>query len=217
MIVKFASPKSAKFFNPQRMSIKDKRHFFKNTRLRQSLDFKVSRAILTFYQKRRRYCISHKNGNAIVGFNKGKLGIDLEEIRTRENLKDLFALFATQEEQILFESLDEKKRLYFFYELFTLKEALIKIDRDSLWKIKQKNTKRCNFFSKTHIKIEAYHVSILPHRYVPISSKLYPKHKKDLDVNFFVFLHQGKRYMMCCIRQDRSKHLYKTRLKRSRN
>lgn len=201
MFLKFASQKSAHFFNPKKLKRKDRKRYFKNLNLRNSFDFKVSRTILGFSRKRVRYSIAHKNGNAIVAFSKREVGVDIEEIKTRKNLKDLFLLFSTPEEQEIFFKLCEKKRLYFFYEVFTFKEALIKIEKRDFSIAQARSIVEYDLMPISPIQIKSYHASIFFHHYFPMSFKYQKRRgfKKNLEIYFLITTFENTKYMICCI------------------
>lgn len=183
------------------MNKKDKDRYFKNNNLKNSIDFKISRMILGFNKKRLKYSISHKNGNAMVGFSKKSVGVDIEEMQERKNLKDLFFYFSTQEEQKIFLSLNNKQKLYFFYEIFTFKEALIKI-KQSDFSIAQLNSIfEFNLAPATSPRIKTYHTQISFHRYTPLSNQYKRRQvsKNALEVHFLITTYNNAKYMICCI------------------
>lgn len=201
MFLKFASQKSAHFFNPKKLKTKDKKRYFKNLNLRNSFDFKVSRTILGFSRKRTNYSIAHKKGNAIVAFSKREVGVDIEEIKTRKNLEELFLLFSTPEEQEIFFKLCDKKRLYFFYEVFTFKEALIKIEKKDFSIAQARSIIEYDLMSINSIQIKSYHTSVFFHHYFPISFKYQKRRefRKNLEIYFLITTFENTKYMICCI------------------
>ena len=71
--------------------------------------------------------VSHSGRHGLIAFNsKGRVGIDIEERRAREDLDGLIKTVFAPEEQSALSGLAGEPRLLLFYELWTIKEALVK-------------------------------------------------------------------------------------------
>lgn len=196
----------ARLFNIKELNPEDRARYLAHKNLQESLDFKTSRALLSLHGKGERYCISHKNGNAAVAFYAKGVGVDMEEIKPRKNLIDLFGFFANEEEEAFFYTLDAQNQLLFFYELFTLKEALIKLKGSDFFSIKQEAASEVHCSLDFHITCNTYEESIIYQQHQAILSSL---HTRDLSrckfaAKFFVCKIKETEYMICCVAENQN-------------
>ena len=196
----------ARFFNIKELNPEDRARYLAHKNLQESLDFKTSRALLGLYGKEERYCISHKNGNAAVAFYAKGVGVDMEEIKLRKNLTDLLGFFANEEEEAFFYTLDVQNQLLFFYELFTLKEALIKLKGSDFFNIRQEAASEVHCSLDFHITCNTYEESIIYQQHQAILSSL---HTRDLSqckfvAKFFICKIKATEYMICCVAENQN-------------
>ena len=191
----------ARFFNTKALNPNDKARYFAHKNLKKSLNFKAARTLISLHGKKEKYCISHKNGNAVVAFYTKEAGVDMEEIKPRKNLAELFSLFANKKEKILFHTLDAQNQLLFFYELFTLKEALIKLKNSNFFNIKQEKASEVYYSLDFSIACSTYGESI---NYKQHRAILSTSHRSDLlqckfVAKFFICEIKATKYMICCV------------------
>ena len=71
--------------------------------------------------------VSHSGKYGLVAFNsEGRIGVDVEERRVREDLDGLIETVFAPQEQLALSVLAGEPQLRLFYELWTIKEALVK-------------------------------------------------------------------------------------------
>ena len=71
--------------------------------------------------------VSHSGNSGLIAFNfDGRIGIDVEERIAREDLKGLIETVFGPQEQLELSVLTGEPRLRLFYDLWTMKEALVK-------------------------------------------------------------------------------------------
>ena len=71
--------------------------------------------------------VSHSGNHGLIAFkSKGRVGIDVEERRVRDDLDGLIRTVFAPEERSALSVLTGEPRLRLFYELWTIKEALVK-------------------------------------------------------------------------------------------
>ncbi len=71
--------------------------------------------------------VSHSGGHGLIAINpSGRVGVDVEERREREDLAGLIEIAMGPQERTELSSLPEERRLHTFYDLWTAKEALVK-------------------------------------------------------------------------------------------
>ncbi len=79
------------------------------------------------------FSLTHSGGHAMVAIaDKGEIGIDFEELRPLENISGMMALVCTNNEQSVIEDVadyDERQRR--FFEIWTRKEAVVKVLRQA--------------------------------------------------------------------------------------
>ncbi|MSN96696.1 4'-phosphopantetheinyl transferase superfamily protein [Campylobacter sp. FMV-PI01] len=101
---------------------RDKRRVKKSPNLIKNPSFLSSRW-LKFKLKKRDIFISHKSKFSVIGISKKKIGIDMEELKSR-NFNSIVEFCFTQEEKNFFYDCDDK--ILTFYKIFTTKEAILK-------------------------------------------------------------------------------------------
>jgi len=139
-------------FMRDKLSFRDKKRLYKFPNLAQNPDFIHSRAIIIKNRlTRKKYCISHKDGVAVILRAKGKFGIDIEALRIRK-FERLAELCFNQTEREILSNSDNK--MLCFYQIYTLKEAIIKASNDTLWNMKNFGINRglnlCDKFGKRY-------------------------------------------------------------------
>ena len=78
--------------------------------------------------------VSHSGKSGLIAFNKnGRVGIDVEERKEREDLDGLIETVFGPQEQLELSVLTGEPRLRLFYNLWTIKEALVKALGDGLY------------------------------------------------------------------------------------
>ncbi|MCD8212518.1 MAG: 4'-phosphopantetheinyl transferase superfamily protein [Campylobacter sp.] len=103
---------------------KDRRRLRKNPALKNSTSFMLSRSLKWRYKLKDKICIAHKKNICVIAkFNK-KIGIDVEELKDRNF--DAVIDFCFNEDEILFVR-NSPDKILAFYQVFTVKEAYIKI------------------------------------------------------------------------------------------
>ncbi len=71
--------------------------------------------------------VSHSGGHGLIAISpSGKVGVDVEERRERDDLAGLIEIAMGPQERAELASLPEETRLHNFYDLWTAKEALVK-------------------------------------------------------------------------------------------
>lgn len=105
----------------QHIDRKDKRRLRNSKKLANSIDFQSSRILKLYIRKKRKLCISHKNGISVIVNSKIKCGIDIEELKYR-NFNSLAKIFA-KDSELEWINNDCKR----FYMIFCAKEAIIKL------------------------------------------------------------------------------------------
>lgn len=196
----------ARLFNIKELNPEDRARYLAHKNLQESLDFKTSRALLSLHGKGERYCISHKNGNAAVAFYAKGVGVDMEEIKPRKNLIDLFGFFANEEEEAFFYTLDAQNQLLFFYELFTLKEALIKLKNSDFFNIKQEVASEVHYSLDFHIACNTYEESIIyqQHQAILLGLQTRDLSRCKFAAKFFVCKIKATEYMICCVAKNQN-------------
>lgn len=131
----FYTPAIKQFFNKKQLSYKDLKKYtlLKNHSVskqqKNTIDFMASRSVLGFLRTRKPITLSHKEGYSFLGYGKNKIGIDLELLIDRD-FDSLIHHIANPFEKNLFQNpkLTPYQKKLLFYELFTLKEAMIKLN-----------------------------------------------------------------------------------------
>jgi 4'-phosphopantetheinyl transferase len=75
---------------------------------------------------KKKFNLSHSGEWIGVVTDEEEVGIDIEEVRPLENLSILVAHYFSHQEQGVFFSLEKEAQLFYFYELWTLKESYVK-------------------------------------------------------------------------------------------
>lgn len=129
-------------FNKSNLDKKDKKLY----KIRRNFpDFLLSRSIKSNIKKRGKFCISHKKINPIlldlkpnfqnsknyhvaaVGIAKNKFGFDLEFLQER-NFKAIMDFCFNEFEKKLMKISHESQKIILFYQIYTIKEAIIKAE-----------------------------------------------------------------------------------------
>ena len=85
------------------------------------------RAILAGEPAPVNFNVSHSGGHGLIAISQsGRVGIDVEERRERDDLAGLIDIAMGPQERVELSSLPEHRRLLTFYDLWTAKEALVK-------------------------------------------------------------------------------------------
>lgn len=97
----------------------DKRRLRKNPSLKHNTSFSSSRAFIARLGLKDNICISHKGRACLVAYSKQRFGVDLEILRKRDfgTIKEL----CFSQKEIAYAS-----DMLRFYQIFTMKEALLK-------------------------------------------------------------------------------------------
>ena len=118
-------------FDKSKLDKKDKK-LYKSRK--NSADFLLSRSIKSRIKKRGIFCISHKKfaqnsqtNIAAVGFSNKKFGLDLE-ILVERNFEAVINFCFNEFEKKLMQICDESEKTILFYQIYTIKEAIIKLE-----------------------------------------------------------------------------------------
>ena len=113
-------------FGRRKLSKKDKA-LFKARAGR--VEFLLSRSLLARARRRGRVCVSHKKFDlgavAAVGISNLKFGLDLEELKERDFAAVIDFCF-NDYEKFLFGVCEASQKTLLFYQIYTIKEAIIK-------------------------------------------------------------------------------------------
>ena len=124
----FAAPALAQRYRRKRLRRRDYARLQHKPQLENRLQWRTSRALLAELRDshpRHLPCLSHKNDHALIALGKSKPGADLEYRRPRDYLALARHSFHPQENAWLAAHPDPQTA---FYQLWTLKEALIKAE-----------------------------------------------------------------------------------------
>ena len=117
----------------------------------------ISSRWLKFRVKKRRFCLSHKNGFSVLATCDKKIAIDMESFKQRDYLA--VANFCFDEEELAFfnKAIDKKRA---FYQIYTTKEAILKFKN-----LNFKNLKEVSYFesnlNKTHLLFKNHFITIV--------------------------------------------------------
>ena len=111
-------------FNNKILAKSDKNRVKKYPVLKKSNQFKASRNIIYNFKKSTKFCISHKNRCVGVLFGKGKIGLDIEELKDR-NFGAVTQFCFTKNELEVYKKFNDIKT---FYQIYTTKEAIVKAE-----------------------------------------------------------------------------------------
>ncbi|MDA3062910.1 MULTISPECIES: 4'-phosphopantetheinyl transferase superfamily protein [unclassified Campylobacter] len=119
-------------FDKSKLDKKDKK-LYKSRK--NSADFLLSRSIRSRTKKRGKFCISHKkigdnlqNSHiATVGFSNKKFGLDLEILADRD-FDGVIDFCFNEFEKKLMQICDKSEKIILFYQIYTIKEAIIKLE-----------------------------------------------------------------------------------------
>ena len=119
-------------FDKSKLDKKDKK-LYKSRK--NSADFLLSRSIKSRIKKRGKFCISHKKFDenlqnfhiATVGFSNKKFGLDLEILAERD-FDGVIDFCFNEFEKNLMQICDKSEKTILFYQIYTIKEAIIKLE-----------------------------------------------------------------------------------------
>ncbi|MDA3055918.1 MULTISPECIES: 4'-phosphopantetheinyl transferase superfamily protein [unclassified Campylobacter] len=119
-------------FDKSKLDKKDKKSYKSR---KNSADFLLSRSIKSRIKKRGKFCISHKKFDrnlqnfhiAAVGFSNKKFGIDLEILAERD-FDSVIDFCFNEFEKNLMQICDKSEKTILFYQIYTIKEAIIKLE-----------------------------------------------------------------------------------------
>lgn len=126
----FAGADAQSFYSPDKLDKSDQAIITKNPARQSTSNWQTSRALKQFFREKyllQHYSISHKKELSLLAASNvnNPVGVDLEWMQTRD-FADLIPLFCHEEEQKWWQEQQDKK--WAFYQLWCLKEALIKAD-----------------------------------------------------------------------------------------
>lgn len=127
-LLAFAHPHLAASYRRESLSCADKARVAAKPHVQTRAQWQSSRALLACHRTDRPaygYCLSHKHGYSALAGGATKPGVDLEQLRRRDIHAVAAHCFSAQECVALRQSADS---LLLFYQLWTLKEALIKLE-----------------------------------------------------------------------------------------
>lgn len=127
-LLALAHPDYAAHYRRDTLTAADQTRLTRHPALETRGQWQTSRALLA--QLRRQYpelspCLSHKHDHSAVALGVQKPGVDLEQLRTRDIHAIAAHSFSAQECETLRTSAEP---ILHFYQLWTLKEALIKLE-----------------------------------------------------------------------------------------
>ncbi|VYT03770.1 4'-phosphopantetheinyl transferase superfamily protein [Campylobacter ureolyticus] len=135
---------------------KDKRRVKNFPNLLNNSNF-ISSRWLKFRVKKRRFCISHKDGFSILATCDKKIAIDMEIYEKRDFIKVVDFCFNKNEKKYFYNSSNQKLT---FYKIFTTKEAIIKLKNLGF-----ENFKGVSYFDKNitkfHILLNGFFITIV--------------------------------------------------------
>ncbi|MCZ6157392.1 4'-phosphopantetheinyl transferase superfamily protein [Campylobacter ureolyticus] len=135
---------------------KDKRRVKNFPNLLNNSNF-ISSRWLKFKVKKRRFCISHKDGFSVLSTCDKKIAIDMEIYEKRDFIKVVDFCFNKNEKKYFYNSSNQKLT---FYEIFTTKEAIIKLKNLGF-----ENFKDVSYFDKNitkfHILLNGFFITIV--------------------------------------------------------
>lgn len=123
-LLAFAHPHLAASYRRESLSCADTARIAAKPHLEARPQWQSSRALLERYPAQNS-CLSHKDGHSALAVGIEKPGVDLEQLRQRDIHAVAAHCFSAQECAALRQSADS---LLLFYQLWTLKEALIKLE-----------------------------------------------------------------------------------------
>ncbi|CAD7286173.1 4'-phosphopantetheinyl transferase family protein [Campylobacter suis] len=152
-----------KFERNFRLYPKDRRRIKKTPSLKNSQSFMLSRYLKYKYKLKDNVCISHKKNFCVIAKFKGKIGVDVEELKERNFSAIMDFCFSDDERQIVLNSKNQKLT---FYKIFTLKEAYIKFKRLDFTYIKSVNFNEILSTIDTHfIKFDDFLITIITRKF----------------------------------------------------
>ncbi|MGM9997294.1 4'-phosphopantetheinyl transferase family protein [Campylobacter lanienae] len=116
---------SQRAINNFKLYKKDKRRLKKHRNLNGNSGFIISRALKWRFKLKDHICISHKKNIAAIARCKGKIGIDIEELKSR-NFNSVVEFCFNDDERALWQRSSDK--ILEFYKIWTAKEAFIKFN-----------------------------------------------------------------------------------------
>lgn len=138
------------------LSKKDKRRVKNSPNLLNNSNF-ISSRWLKFGHKKRKFCISHKNGFSVLATFDKKIAIDMEIYEKRDFIKVVDFCFDKNEKKYFYNSSNQKLA---FYKIFTTKEAIIKLKNLGF-----ENFKDVSYFDKNitkfHILLNGFFITIV--------------------------------------------------------
>lgn len=124
----FFTPDQQQHYRADLLDNKDRARLAKAPQLAERLNWRTSRAgkqHIRMQHPTLQYCLSHKNDHSLIALAPEKPGVDLETLKPRDYCA-LIAQTGSPEEQRLLQQSPDPQRT--FYQLWTLKEALIKAE-----------------------------------------------------------------------------------------
>lgn len=129
----FTNPDYSKKYMSSTLDNIDKKRIINNPKKEDDINWRNSRALKYYINQNYIYenlSISHKNNYALIGINQGKIGVDLEQIITRNWRKIINKIANDHEKEIIN---NHPNPLLFFYQIWTIKEAIIKLEQLSFY------------------------------------------------------------------------------------
>lgn len=135
---------------------KDKRRVKNFPNLLNNSNF-ISSRWLKFKVKKRRFCISHKDGFSVLATCDKKIAIDMESFKQRDYHKVVNFCFDEKELAFFNKAINKKK---VFYQIYTTKEAILKLKNLSFENLKEVSYFEPNL-AKTHLLFNNYFITIV--------------------------------------------------------
>ena len=125
----YLPPEFSKFYELVDLDEKDKLRLKKFPHLQQKVEWRVARVgkfLVRTYFKTNNFCLTHKKNNVLFSFSDCITGIDLELIDRKRDISALSKEVFSPEELELMEKAQNPYE--FFYQLWTIKESIIKAE-----------------------------------------------------------------------------------------
>ena len=125
----YIPPEFSNFYNPLNLDEKDQRRIKEFPNLEQKTEWRASRVgkeLCRNYFKTNNFCLTHKNEHSLFSLSNYDNGVDLEFLKTKRDILALAERVFNETELKLLQNTENKTK--FFYELWTIKESLIKAE-----------------------------------------------------------------------------------------